>query len=179
MLASYLPPHIRISCTMTERPSLKREIDCEKRDLAIALDGRWFLASSMCNNLIQGRRFMRVILVSAVASALLVGISSLAVADELTNFGSDMKQELGSMASETKDDLKAEQEQMRDQFKAKQDELKTDTKTKKDQMKSEMKAKRDALKAERKDLKKTAKTKKAKAQKNAHETAESLVPSPH
>src|SRR5262245_41067968 len=74
VLASFLPAHVRIRSTLIESPSLKREIDCEKRDLAIALDGRWFLASSNWNHLFQGRRFMRVILVSAVASALLVGI---------------------------------------------------------------------------------------------------------
>lgn len=106
---------------------------------------------------------MRFILVSAVASALVVGAGALAMADELTNLGSEMKQEMSSMASGAKDELKAEQEQMQDSFKDKKDRMKADMKAKREQIKSEMKAKRDALKAEKREMKKAAKAKKANA----------------
>lgn len=122
---------------------------------------------------------MRFILVSVVASALVLGASSLVMADELTNLGSDLKQEMGSMASETKGVGQIEQEQMRDDFKAKKDQMKDEMKAKRAQMKSEMKAKRDALKAERQEMKHAAKAKKGKAQKKAEDAVESIAPTSH
>jgi hypothetical protein len=155
------------------------EINCQKLHLTIVLTGALiFGIAHVDTTYFRGGVFMRFILVSAVASALVLGGGSLVMADELTNLGSDMKQDMGSMASETKGAVQAEQEQMRDSFKAKKDQMKDEMKAKREQMKSEMKAKRDALKAERQEMKNAAKAKKSKAQRKAKEGVESTTSGP-
>jgi hypothetical protein len=156
------------------------KISCQNRGLTIPLDGALVPgAGHIETTYFKGGLSMRFILVSAVASALVIGGGPLVMADELTNLGSDMKQDMGSMASEAKGDMASEHEQMKENFKAKKDQMKDEMKAKREQMKSEMKAKRDALKAERQEMKSTAKAKKGKAQRKAKEAVESTTSRPY
>jgi Spy/CpxP family protein refolding chaperone len=156
------------------------EISCQKLCLTIPL--AWAMASGVVHvdtTYFRGGLSMRFILVSAVASTLVLGVGPLAMADELTNIGSEMKQDMGSMANEAKGDMASEHEQMKENFKAKKDQMKDEMKAKREQMKSEMKAKRDALKAERQEMKNAAKAKKGKAQRKAKEAVESTTSRPY
>jgi colicin import membrane protein len=156
------------------------EICCQKLHLTIPLDRALVPGvAHVDTTYFKGGVSMQFILVSAVASALVIGGGSLVMADELTNLGSDMKQDMGSMASEAKGDMASEHEQMKENFKAKKDQMKDEMKAKREQMKAEMKAKRDALKAERQEMKNTAKAKKGKAQKKAKEAVESTTAGPY
>jgi colicin import membrane protein len=156
------------------------EICCQKLHLTIPLDRALVPGvAHVDTTYFKGGVSMQFILVSAVASALVIGGGSLVMADELTNLGSDMKQDMGSMASEAKGDMASEHEQMKENFKTKRDQMKDEMKAKREQMKAEMKAKRDALKAERQEMKNTAKAKKGKAQKKAKEAVESTTAGPY
>lgn len=55
---------------------------------------------------------MRFVVVSAVAASLMLGTGMVALADEATDFGSELTNDMGLLANEARGEMQAQPEQM-------------------------------------------------------------------